>query len=52
MLKIIILKNFVYFKDEIVIYLDVNKKESDGCNFLNVFVGVNFCGKSIIIELI
>lgn len=24
----------------------------DGCYVLNIFVGVNFCGKSIVIELI
>lgn len=52
MLKTITLKNFVHFKDETVIHLDENKKESDGCNSLNVFVGANFCGKSTIIELI
>ncbi|XP_052720973.1 uncharacterized protein LOC128192386 [Crassostrea angulata] len=52
MLKTITLKNFVHFKDETVIHLDANKKESDGCNSLNVFVGANFCGKSTIIELI
>lgn len=52
MLKTITLKNFVHFKDETVIHLDANKKERDGCNSLNVFVGANFCGKSTIIELI
>lgn len=32
--------------------IDKNKEEIVVCSFLYIFVGVNFCGKSIIIELI
>lgn len=63
MLKAIVFKNFVHFKNKTVISLDVSKRGQAGklnvyenpttpINFLNIFVGANFSGKSTVIELI
>lgn len=63
MLKAIAFKNFVHFKNKTVISLDVSKRGQAGklnvdekptthINFLNIFVGANFSGKSTVIELI
>lgn len=61
MLKSIVLKNFVHFKDKTVIALYNSQKEQTEeeltkaplhSNGLNIFVGANFCGKSTVIELI
>lgn len=53
MLKIVVFENCVYFKDKIIIYLNSeNNKLKVGVNNFNIFVGVNFCGKSIVLELI
>lgn len=63
MLKVIAFKNFVHFKNKTVISLDVSKrgqagnsnvdgKPTTGINFLNIFVGANFSGKSTVLELI
>lgn len=63
MLKVILFKNFVHFQNKTVISLDVLKKgqagnsnadgkPTTGINFLNIFVGANFSGKSTVLELI
>lgn len=63
MLKVIVFKNFVHFKDKTFIPLDVSKRGKAGKsivggnpttdnNFLNIFVGANFSGKSTVLELI
>lgn len=63
MLKTIAFKMFVHFKDKTVISLDVptegqtGNSNEDGkaksrSNFLNIFVGANFSGKSAVLELI
>lgn len=62
MLKVIVFKNFVHFKKRTVISLDVSKRSKAGnsnvgekpigINFLNIFVGANFSGKSTVLELI
>lgn len=63
MLKVIVFKNFVHFKNKTVISLDVSKREkagklnadikpTTGINFLNIFVGANYSGKSTVLELI
>lgn len=63
MLKAIVFKNFVHFEKKTVISLDVSKRGPAGkmnvnenpttpINFLNIFVGANFSGKSTVIELI
>lgn len=67
MLKTIALKNFVRFKNKTVISLDVSTRRQAGNsnanggpisgtrsrpNYLNIFVGANFSGKSAVLELI
>lgn len=59
MLKVIVFKNFVHFKDKNFISLDGQAGDSNvggnpttGNNFLNIFVGANFSGKSTVLELI
>lgn len=65
MLKTIALKNFVRFKNKTVISLDVSTRRQGGnsnaqvgpisgtrSNYLNIFVGANFSGKSTVLELI
>lgn len=63
MLKVIVFKNFVHFKDKTFISLDVSKNRqagdlnvggnpTTGHTFLNIFVGANFSGKSTVLELI
>lgn len=63
MLKVIVFKNFVHFKNKTVISFDAPKKEragnskgdgkqTTGLNFLNIFVGASFSGKSTVLELI
>lgn len=62
MLKVIVFKNFVHFKNKTVISLGVSKTEQAGKsnvvekpttgNFLNIFVEANFSGKSTVLELI
>lgn len=65
MLKTIALKNFVRFKNKTVISLDFSTRRQAGnsnahlgpisgtrSNYLNIFVGANFSGKSTVLELI
>lgn len=65
MLKSMVLKNFVHFKDRTFIALNtsqmrqndnqstnVHSRENPDRNALNIFVGANFCGKSTVLELI
>lgn len=65
MLKSMVFKNFVHFKDKTIINLYASQKRQKenqstnahsgdilDCNALNIFVGANFCGKSTVLELI
>lgn len=59
MLKAIAFKNFVHFKNKTVIIFDDSIRRQSGNsnvdgrpNFLNIFVGANFSGKSTVLELI
>lgn len=63
MLKVVVFKNFVHFKNKTFISLDVSKrrqaensnddeKPTTDISFLNIFVGANFSGKSTVLELI
>lgn len=65
MLKSMVFKNFVHFKDNTIINLYTSQKRQKenqstnahsgdilDCNALNIFVGANFCGKSTVLELI